>query len=231
MNVFLIHRFYEDLAFLEGEEAFHCYKVMRKKAGEQISLIDGKGTFYKGTILENTKNSCKIQVSDKWLEEDKGYYLHLAVAPTKNMSRFEWFVEKAIEIGIDEITPFTSHHSERSKINLPRLNKICLAATKQSLSATIPVINPMRSFDDLLDPENCNYKVCAHLDQDSKHLKNIVTPNSDYIIMIGPEGDFSKEEINRLKTNKWLFGTLGNKRLRTETAAVVATQIINTIHF
>jgi len=231
MNVFVCGEIQEGKANLLPEEAFHCFKVMRKNPGDLITMIDGKGNFYESEILEISKKSCLTRVTKHWVEKEKGYYLHLAVAPTKNITRYEWFIEKSIEIGIDEITPIHCDHSERNRINLDRLNRIAVGAVKQSLSATFPIINPMISIADFIKIENASSKICAHLDEEGAHLKHAVQAQGSYTILIGPEGDFSKKEIDSLKSEQWRFTKLGDKRLRTETAALVATQIINAIHF
>jgi 16S rRNA (uracil1498-N3)-methyltransferase len=231
MNVFVCGEIKDETTHLLPEEAFHCYKVLRHKAGDEITLIDGKGSFYTGIIREISRNDCAVSLRGSWREPDRGYSLHLAVAPTKNSSRFEWFIEKAIEIGVDEITPLLCEHGERKKMNRERLERIALAAVKQSLTAHIPVIHPPSPLQEFLEMEKTGIRICAHLDQEKQHLKNIVVPGLKYTILIGPEGDFSVDELDRLNKTGWQMAILGKKRLRTETAGIVAAQIINGIHF
>jgi 16S rRNA (uracil1498-N3)-methyltransferase len=231
MNVFVCSEINAGQAKLMPEEAFHCFKVLRKKEGDEIILIDGTGNFYRSVIRSISKNKCESEIIEQWKEVEKGYYLHVLMAPTKNISRFEWFIEKSIEIGIDEITPVLCKHSERKNIKLERLQKIALGAVKQSLAASIPRINPMTPFDEVMKQELQGYKICAHLSQEKKHLKHLIPARSHYHVLIGPEGDFSENELRLLNNNDWQMAVLGNKRLRTETAGLVATQIINGIHF
>lgn len=231
MNVFVCEEINGDQGFLLPDEAYHCYKVLRKVPGDEITMIDGKGNFYHSVIRQISKNSCETEIIDRRQEVDKGYYLHMIVAPTKNISRFEWFLEKSIEIGIDEITPVLCEHSERNRIKTDRLNRIAIGAVKQSLGARFPKLNPLTPISDIMKNVQADYKICAHLMPDQKHLKNTVKKNHHYAVLIGPEGDFSTIELDMLKENHWNFAILGQKRLRTETAAVVATQIINGIHF
>lgn len=231
MNVFVCGEINGETAYLLPEEAHHCSRVLRKMPGDEIMLIDGKGNFYKARLETVSKKECTASILDRWEEEKKGYYLHLAVAPTKNISRFEWFIEKSIEIGVDEITPLLCEHSERDRINPERLLRVATGAVKQSLGATIPKINPLTTIDDLLTANNPGELICAHFEPDVQHLKHIIQPGKNYTILVGPEGDFSKEEIERLKQDNFAFAILGNKRLRTETAGVVAAQIVSGLHF
>jgi 16S rRNA (uracil1498-N3)-methyltransferase len=232
MNVFLAIEFYDGKALLQEDEAYHCFKVLRRSQGDPIQLIDGKGNFLSGRILEIDKRHCEVEILESWKEEKADYKLHLAVAPTKNISRYEWFIEKSIEIGVDRITPIICDHSERNKLNLPRLQKVALSAVKQSLSASIPVLDePIQLKKFILEQSVQVHKIVAHLEDQSLHLKKIVEPNNNYLIVVGPEGDFSAGELDLFRENNWKFGILGMKRLRTETAAIVAAEIINSIHF
>lgn len=231
MNVFVCSEINAGQAKLMPEEAYHCFKVLRKKAGDDIVLIDGQGNFYRSIILSISKNSCVSKIIEVWQEAEKGYRLHILMAPTKNISRFEWFIEKSVEIGIDEITPILCKHSERKNIKEERLQKIALGAVKQSLGARIPQINPLTPLEEVLEKDLDGFKICAHLDEDKNHLKKRVEPNANYHILIGPEGDFSAQELALLTQKNWHTAILGHKRLRTETAGVVAAQIINGIHF
>ena len=231
MNVFICQEIMGQTANLTPEESLHCYRVLRKKAGETIELIDGKGFFLRGKIEKIDKNHCKVHIEDRWEDVPTGYYLHLGVAPTKNISRFEWFVEKAVEIGVDEITPLLCKRSERTKVPMERLEKIIQSAAKQSLRARFPRLNPPTPIDSITSSGQPGQKLVAHLTPNASHLMQVAVPEGAYALLIGPEGDFSPEELKALEQFDWTPVVLGNKRLRTETAGVVATQIINGIHF
>jgi len=231
MNVFICNSFIKNKAFLDENEAHHCTRVLRKKVGDAILLMDGKGSFYEGIIESANKKTCVVTILEVKEEAKHPYYLHLLVAPTKNIARYEWFIEKAIEIGVDEITPVFFDHSERRKLKLERINKIALSAVKQSLSPYFPVLNDAITFDQLIQKDISGNKFVSHLVENAAHLKNKAKSNDTNTIIIGPEGDFSERELKELDEKNWEFVILGNKRLRTETAAVVATQIINGLHF
>jgi 16S rRNA (uracil1498-N3)-methyltransferase len=158
----------------------------------------------------------------------RNHYLHLAVAPTKNTDRFEWFLEKATEIGVDEITPILCEHSERKVIKDDRLEKVVISAMKQSLKAYLPKLNPLTPLKDLLNAEFEGKKFIAHCyDLDKRELKNELTESSSHLVLIGPEGDFSEEEIQLAITQQFIPVSLGESRLRTETAGVVACHTVN----
>ena len=213
-------------------ESRHIVRVLRKKEGDPIFITDGKGVLYHCQIISANDKKCIVTILRKEKKEaSKEYYLHIAIAPTKNINRFEWFLEKATEIGIDEITPIICHNSERKIVKLERLEKIVLSAVKQSLKFHMPKINKPISFDHFLQEKKLE-KVCiAHCEiGDKKLLKSVVFPKEHVTILIGPEGDFSTNEIeNSLKAN-CIPITLGKTRLRTETAALVAVQNISFIN-
>ena len=231
MNVFICKEIIVGKGHLPEDEAFHCFKVMRMKVGDQIHLIDGYGNFYNGEIEVISKKQCIVHIDKNWKEAVAPYRLHLAIAPTKNISRFEWFIEKAVEIGIHEITPVFCDRSERKRINLDRCKKIAVSAVKQSLSATIPVINEAKTFKDFIKQDLEGLKLIAHLEKDTKHLKKMLGDENTFNILVGPEGDFSESELSLAKVNNWQAVILGNKRLRTETAGIVSTQIVNAYYF
>ncbi|HKK74786.1 MAG TPA: RsmE family RNA methyltransferase [Saprospiraceae bacterium] len=232
MNVFYTNRIEGNLAFLAEAEAKHLGKVMRKKVGDTIHLIDGVGGRYTGEIVELEKRSATIQVLEGSQEADPPARLHLAVAPPKNNSRLEWLLEKVTEIGVDEIWPFVSFHSERKIIKTERLEKILLAATKQSLKARLPRLHALQGFTELLDelvslfPERVE-KYIAYIDpQVNLHLQDNYSAGKDVVILIGPEGGFSAEEVALAKEKGFRPVSLGPARLRTETAGLVATTIV-----
>ncbi|MBR9922682.1 MAG: 16S rRNA (uracil(1498)-N(3))-methyltransferase [Bacteroidetes bacterium] len=214
-----------NIARLSGEEARHCLQVLRRKAGDTITLVDGKGTWYEGVISQTEKRSCSIELDpSKTRVESQSCHLHMAVAPTKNISRYEWFLEKATEMGIGSITPILCRHSERNRIRPDRLEKILLSAMKQSMKAHLPVLNPMVPFGEL-DFSGKGY--IAHCENTPKtHLWNNYTAGTDVSILIGPEGDFHPDEIALAIEKGFDPVHLGQQRLRTETAALAAVHTI-----
>ena len=234
MNLFYTNIIEKNVAILPEIEARHCVQVLRKRVGDSIQFIDGKGGFYEGIIDETGKKKCIIKIEKSTQNFGKrNHYLHIAIAPTKNIDRFEWFLEKATEIGIDEITPLYCEHSERKRIRLDRLEKIVLSAMKQSLKAYLPKLNDLTKFNDFLNdfPKNIDPKFIAHCqDGEKTHLKNNSLIAQNVTVLIGPEGDFSPAEIQ--KANQHDFGsvTLGTSRLRTETAGIVACHIVNLLN-
>lgn len=235
MQLFYTTDIEEGYARLPEEEARHCALVLRKKRGDQIHFIDGVGGFYFAEIIEADKKKCLLRIIQKEIDFGRrAFHLHLAVAPTKNMERFEWFLEKATEIGIDEITPMICAHSERRKLRLERSHKILLSAVKQSVRAYIPKLNEPSAFDKVIDKNNyAGVEQCfiATLEKaDTKHLKAIAKPLMKTTILIGPEGGFSPEETERALQNNFVAAKLGQNRLRTETAGIVACHTLNLLN-
>ena len=214
---------------LPQEEAGHCIRVLRMKEGDRLRLTDGKGAFYDAVISAVSGKRCMVHIENR--EEQSPLwngYLHIAVAPTKLMDRNEWFVEKAVEIGVDEITFIRTEHSERDVIKTERIEKIAVSAMKQSQKAKLPVLNGMVSFNDFVKREFEGDKFIAHCEPGNKtNLKDIVVPGKDTLVMIGPEGDFSSTEIELALKAGFRPVSLGPSRLRTETAALVAVHIMN----
>jgi 16S rRNA (uracil1498-N3)-methyltransferase len=217
---------------LNEEESKHCIRVLRLTNGDEITLIDGKGGLFQTRIISPEPKRCQVEVFESTLEfEKRGYYLHVAIAPTKNIERFEWFLEKATEIGIDEITPLLCEHSERKVINNERLEKVIVSAMKQSIKAYAPKLNtltPFKLFVQTQIPENTFIAHCQR--KGLSHLKNELKSNNKITILIGPEGDFSPDEVNMALALKIKEISLGNSRLRTETAGIVACQIANLVY-
>lgn len=220
MNIFIAH-INGNMAELTPEESWHCTKVLRMKAGETIHLIDGQGNFYTSELnLINEKKCVATITSGPKAQQKHPYYLHLAIAPTKNIDRMEWLVEKAVEIGIDEITFMRCKNSERTVIKEDRLIKIAESAVKQSLQAYVPKINGLTNFTDVIN-ESADLKFIAHCEEGTKKtIKDFEIKNRKILVLIGPEGDFSKEEIAAAKTAGYSELSLGVNRLRTETAGL-----------
>lgn len=216
---------------LPEEESKHCVRVLRLEAGAPIVLIDGRGGFYRCEIVQPNAKHCEVRCVEKIEEYGKrDYRVHVAIAPTKNIERIEWFLEKCTEIGIDEITPLLCDHSERKVIKEDRLEKVIISAMKQSLKAYLPRLHPMTPFDSFVKQEREGVKCIAHCDEDNKkRLDESYDPTRPITVLIGPEGDFSSREIALAKENGFVPVTLGNSRLRTETAGIVACHSINFI--
>jgi len=215
--------------FLNEEESRHCIKVLRLQKEDTIEIIDGKGNFYHAKITAPDPKKTQFQILQTQHEFGKrNHYLHIAVAPTKNIERLEWFVEKATEIGIDEITPILCQRSERKIINHERLNKVITSAVKQSLKAYHPKLNQLCTLSSLIKAQDDSQKWMAHCAGTEKvSIKEALLPQKKYLILIGPEGDFSPQEINLALENQYEAITLGNSRLRTETAALEACFEVN----
>ena len=205
-------------------ESKHIVRVLRKKENDILKITNGKGYLFDAKISFASDKKCTadiISITKK--NKPWNYYLHIAIAPTKNNDRIEWFLEKATEIGIDEITPLICSNSERRVVKIKRFEKIIQSAMKQSLKYTLPKINAPKKFDDFIN-QNLEGTICiAHCEkQEKKSLKSIVKPSEKVTILIGPEGDFSSEEIKKELFKNYIPLSLGNRRLRTETAALVA---------
>ena len=218
--------------FFDKEESKHIAKVLRKKEGEIIQLTNGKGYFFDAELVEANPKKCLAKLLKAIKAEPLPYHLHLAVAPTKLNDRFEWFLEKATEIGISEITPIICDHSERKTIKLERFEKIVQSAMKQSLKAYLPKLNEPISFKEFVKNEAvADIKSIAHC-QDSirNSFKSVIKPGSSVLMLIGPEGDFSSTEIETALKNGYLPVSLGASRLRTETAAIVACHSVSFVN-
>jgi 16S rRNA (uracil1498-N3)-methyltransferase len=207
----------------DKEESRHIIKVLRKKDSDILHVTNGLGFLFETEITLASDNKCTVQVLSVKKADEPKFRLHLAVAPTKMNDRFEWFLEKATEIGIQEITPVFCDRSERKAINPERFEKIILSAMKQSNETFLPKLNQAVSFKEFIKQKNEGLNLIAHCEEtDKKSLKEILKPNENVTMLIGPEGDFSEKEIALALENNFQSVTLGNTRLRTETAAIVA---------
>lgn len=231
-NLSLLFNTGNPLISLSGDEAAH-FKVLRLRQGERILLTDGRGNLCKAEVEESTAKHNLLRLIDLRSFEKPSHRIHIAVAPPKNIARFEWFLEKATEAGIDEITPFFSENSERSSIRPDRLNKVVISAMKQSLKTFIPKINELTSLKSLLSHySNEENSFIAWLDRNNeqKHLKTVCKPRKPATVLIGPEGDFSPAEVETAREKGFIPVSLGSSRLRTETAALAACFIVNLIN-
>ena len=217
---------------LDEEESQHCVRVLRLSVGDEILLTNGKGSTYQARITNPHPKHCAFEVlSSEQQVNKRPYRLHVAIAPTKNIDRLEWMVEKCTEIGVDEITPLLCRFSERKVIKPERLHKIIVSAAKQSLKAYMPVLHDMCTFDEFISHTFCEQRFIAHCYKDKKRLlQQELHPAADVVVLIGPEGDFSEEEVMRALAQGYVPVSLGESRLRTETAGVVACQTVALIN-
>jgi 16S rRNA (uracil1498-N3)-methyltransferase len=215
---------------LQDDEARHAIKVLRLKVMDEVFATDGIGNWFQCVINDIGKRHCTLKIKNHITGKGKrNYKLHIAVAPTKNIKRFEWFLEKATEMGIDEITPIITEHSERRDMKIERSNRVITSAMKQSLKAYHPKLNNTIKFEDFIEKIEEQELFIAHLIKENQiDLKQSYTKNSDVCILIGPEGDFSDKEIELAINKGFKAVKMGNERLRTETAALFATA---NIHF
>lgn len=216
-------------AELPEEEAQHCIRVLRLTTGDEITLTDGKGCFYRAEISAATNKRCMVTILET-IGQDPLWegHLHIAMGPTKNMDRNEWFAEKATEIGMDELSFLNCRYSERKVIKTERIEKILVSAMKQSLKARLPKLNPMIDFDKFIEQKFDGQKFIAHCYEGEKPLlKDVFKRGEDALVLIGPEGDFSEEEVKKALDKGFVAISLGKSRLRTETAALVACHTLH----
>lgn len=232
MNLFYSPDLSGDVYTLDEEESRHCQKVLRLIEGDTVHLTDGQGTLYEARIIDARSKKVQVEVISRQVNFGrKDFRIHLAVAPTKNIERFEWFLEKATEIGIDEITPILCEHSERRNLRPDRLNRIITAALKQSLKAYHPVLNSLTDFKKFIGKDRTGQRFIAHLEEEKPvQLQSVCKRGNDVTVIIGPEGDFSIQELEMARKEGYICVALGDSRLRTETAAVVACHSINFIN-
>ena len=212
----------------EKTESRHIVRVLRKKEGDLVFITNGLGYLFTAKIILANDKKCLVKIIESENKPaTKNYYLHIAIAPTKLNDRFEWFLEKATEIGIDEITPILCEHSERKVVKMERMEKIIHAAAKQSLKFTFPIINEPTTFKKFIETSFEGKKLIAHCENTTKNsLKSILQKKDKTTILIGPEGDFSPNEIQQSLEHNYIPVSLGESRLRTETAGVVATHSV-----
>jgi 16S rRNA (uracil1498-N3)-methyltransferase len=217
-----------EATYLDTEESKHCVKVLRMQAGDSIEVIDGKGSLFKADIIEANHKKCSFSILEKITTEQSSFRKHIAIAPTKNIDRIEWFVEKAVEIGIDEISFILCDHSERKVLKPERLEKKALSAMKQSYKFWMPKINELKPYNDFLQLKHKGMKSIAFVDfENPVQLKDLLDSKQDSLVLIGPEGDFSEQEVKLAEEAGFKKVGLGNSRLRTETAGIVACHLMN----
>jgi len=212
----------------QRDESKHIVKVLRKKEGDILNITNGNGLLINAEIINADIKQCVAKIISTEKQEPPPYYLHMIVAPTKMNDRFEWFLEKAMEIGVHEITPIICDHSERKVVKLNRFERVLESAMKQSLHFRMPKLNEPVNFNDFITEDFSGSKMIAHCEEgmEKAYLQNIIEPNHQVNILIGPEGDFSRKEIKQALEHKWNAVSLGDSRLRTETAAIVACHTV-----
>jgi 16S rRNA (uracil1498-N3)-methyltransferase len=225
MQVFYAPDITGDSYTLDENESKHSIRVLRMKRGMQVKLIDGKGNLYEGIIAEPDQKKCIIKVESVTRNfEARNYRLHIAISPLKNPERFEWFVEKSVEIGVDEITPLLCRNTEKPGIKPDRIRNIIISAMKQSLKSRATVLNEACTFADFARPDHRGTGMIAHCSSKTErsNIAEVYAKGKDAIILIGPEGDFSEDEIAMAVRRGFIPVHLGRSRLRTETAGVAA---------
>ena len=231
MNLFYQPLLAESVHHLDAEESRHCINVLRKKVGDTLFITDGKGFFYDATIKVASEKECAFEITKITPAPVREYAIHVAISPTKNNERIEWFVEKAVELGIDRISLIECNHTERAYLKGERLRKVAISAMKQSLKASLPRIDEVTPFKKFLPTVDEQQRFIAFVDSaNPHHLHNAVSPKQSYCVLIGPEGDFSPEELNQALATGFQKVSLGQSRLRTETAGLASCHILNLIN-
>ena len=231
MNLFYQPLIQEGIHYLDTAESKHSTKVLRKRIGDNLDITDGKGFLYHARITKADIHQCAFEITEKIASPPQDYSIHIAISPTKNTDRIEWFVEKVVEFGVDEITLIECDHSERMHIKLERLEKLAISAMKQSLKYKLPSISGPIEVSDIIRRATAPAKFIAHVDpKNPNHLKNLAAPTTQYLILIGPEGDFSEGELKLAAEHDFKKVSLGSSRLRTETAGIAACHILNLVN-
>jgi 16S rRNA (uracil1498-N3)-methyltransferase len=231
LNLFFQPEIANGKLYLDPEESRHCSKVLRKRNGDEIQVTDGAGNLYHAKLTESKIERCSFKIESTEKEANRDFSIHVGIAPTKNPDRTEWFVEKAIEIGINEISFVLCDKSERAALKTDRLEKLAISAMKQSLRYTLTRINHMTLLKDFIIETKAASKFIAYVDHTNPdHLFKSAQPKSEYVVLIGPEGDFSKKELDLAIQQGYKKVSLGTNRLRTETAGLAACHILNLIN-
>lgn len=232
MYLFYTPDLQDDTYRLSEEESKHCVRVLRLTEGETLYLVDGKGLFCKAEIVHAHPKACILKIVDRQANYGKrDFHLTIGVSPTKNIDRYEWFLEKATEIGIDTVIPLISRYSERKEIKPERLEKVMVSAIKQSIKAYLPELRPIQTYKESIKQPFDGLKFIAHCNEGEKALlRDVVVKGKNVLILIGPEGDFSTEEVETAVNAGFIPVSLGDSRLRTETAALVACHTVNLIN-
>ncbi len=229
MQIFYIPDIKGDSCVLDEAESRHVIRVLRMTRGDRLKIVDGTGNLFEGLITYPDSSACEVKITGVTREfEKRGYRLHVALSPIKNQDRFEWFVEKSVELGIDEITPLICRNTEKQVIKKERINNIIVSAMKQSLKAYRPVLNEPVAFRELTGFDHAGVKMIAHCspEYERKKISEVYEKGMNVLILIGPEGDFTAEEVEFAARNGFIPVHLGSSRLRTETAGIAACHSI-----
>lgn len=232
MPVYYSNQVSGDRAVLDEEESGHCIKVLRLKKGDPLRFVDGTGNLYEGIIEVPDSKTCELKVT-RTIENHlaRQYHLHLAIAPTKSTDRFEWFLEKATEIGVDMITPLICERSERKKIRMDRSRRILISAMKQSGRACLPILSEPLDFASLIQAPPNGMRLIAHCQvEGDRNIGSLARDDNEWMVLIGPEGDFTESEIKAARESGFQEVNLGDAVLRTETAGIVACQSIASLY-
>ncbi len=232
MNLYYQPGISHGVTHLDADESKHCVRVLRKKSGDTVTVTDGLGFYYDVVITQADARQCHFEIQKKTAERKRPFSIHIAISPTKNPDRIEWFVEKATELGIDKITLINCANTERSHIKTERLRKIAISAMKQSLKATLPAISEgLLSFGEVVTTRDEEHRCIAHVDDTNPlHLRDAVARGTSCCVLIGPEGDFSPDELQSASRHNFRKVSLGPSRLRTETAGVAACCVLNVVN-
>jgi 16S rRNA (uracil1498-N3)-methyltransferase len=231
LNLFYQPLIPEGKYYLDDVESKHCTKVLRGKKGDLIHVTDGRGFLYHAVITNPDARQCEFDIREKIEEPRRDYRIHIAISPIKNSDRLEWFVEKAVELGVDEITFIECHHTEKTQVRSERLAKLAISAMKQSLKWTLPALSGPLKLSIVIANSTATVNFIAHVDPlNPSHLLKVAPPHSNCLILIGPEGDFSVDELVLAKENGFQNVSLGSSRLRTETAGLAACHILNLVN-
>ena len=212
---------------LNPEESYHIIKVLRYKSGDDIHLTDGQGNLFHCQLVDNNPKSCLLKILTQENKPKPDYFIHIALSPTKSSDRTEWFVEKAVEIGIQKISFIQTSNGERDRVNIERINKVAVAAMKQSHQLWLPEMEGMIPFHEILKSNAQQKFIASAIKKSEKHLSLEAKKNSSYLVLIGPEGDFTPDELEKSIDAGFSIVSLGNSILRTETAGIVACHILN----
>ena len=228
MNLFYNPGIPGDTFYLDEQESKHAVRVLRLSRGDTVHLVDGRGGWYEATIEDDNPRNCQLRVVSFTPEyRPLLYRLHMAVSPIKSMDRFEWFLEKATEIGISEITPLLCHRTERKQVKSERLEKIIISAMKQSMKAYKPVLHPAESLDSFLSVRREGILGVAHCLPSRRTGIAELTSGNEFTFLVGPEGDFTEHEVHAAEGSGYIPFHMGDSRLRTETAAVFACSAVH----
>ncbi len=231
MQLFFAEDIQSNYYTLDGEESKHCIRVLRMTEGDELWLTDGQGTLCRCHIIDASPKACGLEVVECTVKEPRPWRLHLAVAPTKNIARMEWLIEKAVEMGIETITPVVCEHSERCVLRQDRMERIVTSAMKQSLKVFRPIVHKATALSALLEQPFEGQRLIAYCDGNHRtRLQEAYTAGGDVQILIGPEGDFSHDEVSAALASGYTAVTLGASRLRTETAAMAAVAYFNLVN-